>query len=206
MLFGGTRLVLLTALIGTTAVMASRLPTVQTEARAKRLLASRLPMRLGQWSGTVVAVPADVQKALPTADILSRRYRDPMGSADVTLISGSDATVLHDPHDCLRGDGWQFLTDQARTVELPGRPGGPITVRDVVMQHGLARAHMWYWYSIGSEIFDSTLPARLGMFRIRLTEGKGPRAEFVRLIVDGETDSERSTLMLSDLARHVAGR
>ena len=56
------------------------------------------------------------------------------------------------------------------------------------------------------QIFDTTLPARLGLFRIRLTEGRGRRAEFVRLIVGGETESQRSTLMLSDLARQVAGR
>ncbi len=203
MLTGSTRLTLLTAMIGVTAAVAPRLPTIQTEAKRSALPATRLALHLGQWVGTEVAIPTDVQKALPTAQILSRRYKNPAGSADVTIVSGSDATVLHDPHDCLRGEGWQFLTDEPRQIDV-GLPTGPITVRNVVMQNGPTRAHMWYWYAIGDEIFDSTLLARVGMFRIRLTEGKGRRAAFVRLIVFGETESERSTGMLSDLARQVA--
>jgi EpsI family protein len=205
MLFGSTRLGLLTALIGATAVIAVRLPTIQDEVQADSLPATSLALHLGQWQGEEVPVPTDVKKALPTARIMSRSYRCPTGAANVTVITGSDATVLHDPHDCLRGEGWQFLSDQPRPVDI-GSANGPIRVRDVVMVNGATRAHMWYWYSIGSEIFNSTLPARLGLFRIRLTEGRGRRAEFVRLIVGGETDSDRSTLMLSDLARQVAGR
>src|SRR5262245_354625 len=130
MLPGSTRLVLVTALIGATAAVATRMPTIQTEGQANRLPATRLPLRMGQWEGTEIPVAVDVQKALPTAQILSRRYRQPMGEADVTLVSGSDATVLHDPHDCLRGDGWQFVTDQPRSVRL-GRSGERTTIRDV---------------------------------------------------------------------------
>jgi EpsI family protein len=202
---GSTRLGLLTALIGITAVIAIRLPTIQDEVQADSLPATSLPLKLGQWQGEEVPVPTDVKKALPTARIMSHSYRCPTGAADVTIITGSDATVLHDPHDCLRGEGWQFLSDQSREVEVGGK-AGRIRVRDVVMVNGDTRAHLWYWYSIGSEIFNSTLPARLGLFRTRLTEGRGRRAEFVRLIAWGETDSNRSTLMLSDLARQVAGR
>src|SRR4051812_22227594 len=190
MLFGSTRLGLLTALIGATAAIAARMPTIQTEARANSLPGASLALSLGQWKGTEIPVPTDVQKALPTAHILSRSYECPTGVANVTMVTGSDATVLHDPHDCLRGEGWQFLSDQSRTVDV-GSPSGPIKVRDVVMVKDSVRAHMWYWYAVGDEIFDTTLPARLGLFRIRLTEGRGRRAEFVRLIVGGETESQR---------------
>jgi EpsI family protein len=205
MLSGSARLPILTALVGATALFAARMPTIQTEVRADSLPATRLSLQLGQWKGEDVPVPTDVQKALPTARILSRSYRCPTGPASVTIITGSDATVLHDPHDCLSGEGWQFLKDRTRTADV-GRPGAPIQIREVVMQKGPTLAHMWYWYGVGPEIYDSTLPARLGLFRTRLTEGRGRRAEFVRLIVGGETDSGRSAAMLSDLARHVAGR
>jgi EpsI family protein len=201
---GSTRLPVLTVLIGVTSVIAARLPTIQSEARADAQPAARLPLHLGQWGGAEEAVPQDVQRALPTARILSRQYQCPTGAAGVTIVSGSDATALHDPHDCLAGEGWHFLKDQSRRVDL-GAPAGTIQVRDVLMVKGEARARMWYWYAIGSETYNSTLPARLGLFRIRLTEGRGRRAEFVRLIVNGETDSARSTFMLTDLARQIAG-
>lgn len=205
MLPGSTRLPILTVLAGAAALFAAHMPTIQSEARADSLPAARLSLQLGQWQGEDVPVPADVQKALPTARILSRSYTCPTGPANVTIVAGSDATVLHDPHDCLSGDGWQFLEERSRAVDI-GRPGAPIRVREVVMQKGGVRARMWYWYAIGPEIFDSTLSARLGLFQTRLTEGRGRRAEFVRFIVGGETASGRSAAMLSDLARHVAGR
>jgi EpsI family protein len=205
MLPGSTRLPILTVLAGATALFAAHMPTIQSEVRADSLATARLELRLGQWQGESVPVPLDVQKALPTARILSRSYTCPTGPASVTIITGSDATVLHDPHDCLSGEGWQFLKEQSHLVDV-GRPGAPIRVRDVVMQKDGQRAHMWYWYAVGPDIYDSTLPARLGLFQTRLTEGRGRRAEFVRLIVGGETDSGRSAAMLSDLARHVAGR
>ena len=200
---GSTRLPLLIALIGTTSLVAARLPTIQSEARADVQPAAWLPMRLGQWEGVDVPVPQDVQRALPTAHILSRQYRGPAGAADVTIVSGSDATALHDPHDCLTGDGWHFLKEQVRSVEV-GAPAHPIQVRDVLMVNGPLRARMWYWYAIGSDVYNRTLPARLGLFRIRLTEGRGRRAEFVRLIVGGDTDSAQSTDMLADLTRQIA--
>jgi hypothetical protein len=63
---------------------------------------------------------------------------------------------------------------------------------------------MWYWYAIGPDVYNSTLPARLELFRMRLTQGRGPRAQFVRLIVDSETDPTQTTFMLTDLARQIA--
>jgi EpsI family protein len=203
MLPGNTRLIVLTALISVTAAVAGRMPTIQTEVRAESLSKTRIPMRFGHWTGKEMPVAADVQKALPTAKILSRAYQCDTGTANLTIVAGTDATVLHDPHDCLSGEGWQFLSEQSRQVDV-GLPSGPIQVRDVVMAKDQVRAHMWYWYAVGDGIYNSTLPARLGLFRTRLTEGRGRRAEFVRLIVGGETESGRSAAMLTDLAGHIA--
>jgi EpsI family protein len=194
---------ILIVLIGATALLAARLPTIQSEARADAQPAARLPLHLGQWEGTDEPVGADVQKALPTAHILSRRYQSPSGPADVTIVSGSDATALHDPHDCLAGEGWHFLKDQPLLVDV-GAPGGPIPVRDVWMVKGSVQARMWYWYAVGPEIYNNTLRARLGLFRVRLVEGRGRRAEFVRLIVNSESGPEQTTAMLTDIARQVA--
>jgi EpsI family protein len=200
---GTTRLPILTVLIGVTSLIAARLPTIQSEARADAQPAARLPLRMGQWEGTDEPVEADVQKALPTAHILSRRYESPSGTADVTIVSGSDATALHDPHDCLAGEGWHFLKDRPLKVDVASS-GDPIQVRDVWMVKGPLQARMWYWYAIGPDIYNNTLRARLGLFQVRLIEGRGRRAEFVRLIVASEGGEEQTTAMLTDLARNVS--
>lgn len=215
MLPDNARLCVLTLLVGVAAVVAPRLPTIQSEVHAEGLAPARLALKLGRWDGVDQAVPSDVQAALPSARILSRRYQCPAGAADVTIITGADATALHDPHDCLTGEGWQFVTEQTRVVDVPHAPVartdrdssvGAIRIRDVVMVKGPVRARMWYWYAIGSEIFDRTLIARTALFRTRLAHGRRHRAEFVRLIVGGETESERTTTLLADLTRQIAGR
>ena len=107
-------------------------------------------------------------------------------------------------HDCLAGEGWHFLKDGPLKVDV-GAPGGPIQVRDVWMVKDSTRARMWYLYAIGADIYNSTLRARLGLFQVRLMEGRARRAEFVRLIVSSESGAEQTTAMLTDLARQVAG-
>lgn len=202
---GSTRLAVLTLLVGATAAIAARLPTVQSEARADPQPPVQLPLHLGEWEGRDQPVPSDVQRALPSACILSRRYQCAAGAAEVTIVTGSDATVLHDPHDCLTGDGWEFITDQPRTVTLA--PGAhSLRIRDVVMSRGAVRAHMWYWYAVGPQVYESTLPARLALYRTRLAQHRREPAAFVRLIAGGETDSARSSLMLADLARQIVAR
>jgi EpsI family protein len=193
-------------LVGVAAAAALRLPTVQSEVHAEALAPAQLALKLGQWEGVDQAVASDVKEALPSALILSRRYQCPAGAADVTIITGGDATALHDPHDCLTGEGWQFVSEQTRAVQLPRATAGSIRIRDVVMAKGGVRARMWYWYAIGSEIFDRTLTARTALFRTRLARGSRHRAEFVRLIVGGETESERTATLLADLTRQIAGR
>jgi EpsI family protein len=192
----------LVALIAAAALTASRMPTVQAESKAAPVAAREVALTLGQWQGEELDVPADVQKALPSAHILMRRYRSPLGEADVTILTGSDATALHDPHDCIIGDGWEFITDTPRTVELGGNRG-VIPVRDVVMTRENRRARMWYWYALDDQVFTSTLPARVALFRSRLIEGRKRGAEYVRLIVGGETTSARTEMMLTDLVRQI---
>jgi EpsI family protein len=201
---GNIRFRILTALVGVTALAATRITSIQAEGRANVRDPAPLAMAFGAWKGTGIPVPADVQKALPSARLLCRRYRSPMGEADVTIISGSDATALHDPHDCLAGEGWQFLSDVTRQVAPEGGP--PFTVRDVVMDKSGVRARMWYWYQVDEAVFANTVSARLALFRKRLGGSGKPRAEFVRLIVGGETESARTELMLADLTKAVASR
>jgi hypothetical protein len=57
---------------------------------------------------------------------------------------------------------------------------------------------------VGSDVYNNTLRARLGLFRVRLVGGRGRRAEFVRLIVASEPGPGQTTAMLTDLARQVA--
>src|SRR5262249_10947686 len=109
MLPDNVRLSLLTLLVGVAAAAAAplpaRLPPVQSEVHAEGLPPAQLALALGQWQGVDQPVPSDVQRALPSARILSRHYHCSGGDADVTIITGSDATALHDPHDCLTGEG-----------------------------------------------------------------------------------------------------
>ncbi|MCL6650067.1 MAG: EpsI family protein [Chloroflexi bacterium] len=200
MFAGHIRLRILTALIGVTALVAARVPTIQADGRAHVQPPARLPLRFGLWEGEEVPVPPDVRRALPSASILSYRYRSPLGEADVLILSGADATALHDPHDCLVGDGWEFITDGTQSVDAGG---DRITVGDVAMARQGLHARMWYWYQVGDSVYASTLRARLALFQARLLHGARPRAEFVRLIVGGETESARTRRMLADLTQAV---
>lgn len=99
------------------------------------------PRQVGSWRVVAERRPSeDVQKALPTAIILDRDYRDESGrGVSLLLLTARDMKDIHSPAVCLPGSGWQTKTD-----ELLDLHGQKVTARVMTMQ---GRAyHVWFWY------------------------------------------------------------
>ncbi|HLH79110.1 MAG TPA: EpsI family protein [Chthonomonas sp.] len=69
------------------------------------------PRHIGDWV-CVADDPVDpaVQKALPTATIIQREYRDPLGHVvTLELITGKSYDDFHDPNVCFPAQGWTLF-------------------------------------------------------------------------------------------------
>jgi hypothetical protein len=131
--------------------------------RPRRLPVEGFPKQIGQWRAVDEnAVSEDVQKALPTATIVDRDYRDAEGrTMNVVLVTAREMRDIHSPAVCLPGSGWQ--TDRDELVVMDGQK---ITAR--VMSYRGSSFHVWFWYP-SVPVKEPTDPLIRKLYRWRLT-------------------------------------
>ncbi len=89
----------------------------------------------------------DVAAQLGVDDYINRRYLSD-GTAPISLYAGYYASqrqgdTIHSPQNCLPGAGWRPVQSDRMDIAVPG---GPVTVNRVVIQKGMDRQAVLYWY------------------------------------------------------------
>jgi EpsI family protein len=180
------RIGIVIALLLVTAVVIAR--AERQEEVPLRASFSAFPMQLGEWRG--VAQPpmsAEVEKVLGADDYLTRAYFGP-DRAGVGLFVGywksqRQGDTIHSPLNCLPGAGWEPVSDGRLSFADPRSPDGPsLTVNRVVIQKGLDRQLVLYWYQSHGRIVASEYWGRFYLMadamRLNRTDGS-----IVRVIV-----------------------
>jgi EpsI family protein len=93
--------------------------------------------------------------------------------------------TYHSPQHCLPGAGWQIT--ELRRVALPGPGGSNVTVNEVIVQKGLSRQLMLYWYQDRGRVVASEYWAKAYMVWDSLTKNRSDGA-LVRVSVQVERD------------------
>lgn len=107
-----------------------------------------LPLDLGSWRGREARpFPDDVVTLLGVDDYVHRIYVSEAG-APINVYAGyyrsqRQGDTIHSPQNCLPGAGWQPI--ESDTVTLAG-PGGDVRVNRYVIQKGIERQVVLYWY------------------------------------------------------------
>jgi EpsI family protein len=124
---------------------------------------AELPLVLGEWQGRLEPeLSQQILDILKVDDYTTRSYAGP-GRSRLGFYTGYHATQrqgasIHSPLNCLPGSGW-IPVDQGRiTFEVPASVGGPnrvIEVNRVVIQKGLDRQLVLYWYQSQGRVIAS---------------------------------------------------
>ena len=139
------------------------------------------PVSLQGWKGLDVALDDDVLAQLGVDDYINRRYVA-ADAAPVALYVGYYASqrqgdTIHSPQNCLPGAGWRPVTGERTTVDLGGRT---IPVNRFIIQKGLDRQAVFYWYQGRSRVvaneFANKAWLMLDAARLRRTDGGLVRA------------------------------
>jgi len=123
-------------------------PAGRTEVAAPRDTLASIPRTLGEWSDSVdVPLDADTREVLGVDDYLNRTYLN-ASAQPVNLYIGYYASqrqgdTIHSPQNCLPGAGWQPIEGGATALAVDGRR---LTVNRYVIQKGLDRQVVFYWY------------------------------------------------------------
>lgn len=139
------------------------------------------PVSLHGWQGRDMALDDDVLAQLGVDDYINRQYMA-ADAPPVALYVGYYASqrqgdTIHSPQNCLPGAGWRPVSAERTTVDLGGRT---IPVNRFIIQKGLDRQAVFYWYQGRSRVVANEFANKgwlmLDAARLRRTDGGLVRA------------------------------
>lgn len=166
------------------------------------------PMRIDAWRAAVdPPLDEEILKVLGVDDYLSRVYYRPDGAA-VGLYMGfygsqRQGDTIHSPLNCLPGAGWEPVSQGRLELTDVRGPGRHATVNRYVVQKGLDRQLVLYWYQSHGRVVASEYWSKFYLIRdaIRLNRTDG---SMVRLIAPIQNRGEDATMPAQRLAEEFA--
>jgi EpsI family protein len=165
---------------------------------------NRFPQVVGAWEGENVPLAPDVIKVAAVDDYLNRNYRSSHGVLGLYIgyyQSQRQGESLHSPLFCLPGTGWQ-PTDN-RTIDLRTSGGRQGAVKQLVVERGLDRLVVLYWYQTVARVTGSEYWRKLFLMHDAFFSGRTDVA-LVRIITAVESRDADSESKSVDRARPFA--
>jgi EpsI family protein len=165
---------------------------------------SAFPYDLDQRSAIDIPLSNDVLQVLRVDDYLNRVYREQAGKPIALYIayykSQRTGETIHSPKNCLPGAGWQPVEAGYTRVALPD--GGAAKVNRYVIEKGLDRQLVLYWYQSHGRIIASEYAAKVYMVEDALRLNRTDSA-LVRVVTDMAPDSKQAEQELKAFAGQV---
>lgn len=151
------------------------------------------PLTIEPWVGKELGIEASILQALRVDDYMMRLYRNEQG-LNVALYAGyyksmRQGATYHSPKNCLPGSGWYFVKTDKAQLNIPGRAGGKVEINKFVIQKGLAKQLVLYWYQDRGRVITNEYWAKIYMIWDAIFKGRTDGA-FVRLTVPFKDDYE----------------
>jgi EpsI family protein len=165
----------------------------------------QFPLRIaGRWVGEELGLEKEVLDKLRVSDYMMRMYL-PLeslqgeniqdGATPVSLYVGyyqsqRTGATYHSPKNCLPGAGWQF--SESGTFSVPLDSGETMTINKVIIQKGIEKQVILYWYHDRGRIIASEYWAKAWMIWDAMTENRTDGA-LVRISVPVLTNTDQAT-------------
>lgn len=145
------------------------------------------PTVLAKWQGKEEPLSDEVIKAVSVDEYLSRVYSDgktqPIDLYIGYYQSQRTGDTIHSPKNCLPGSGWNPV--EADRVSFPAPDGRNLTVNEYVVEKGVDRDLVLYWYQSRGRVIASEYSAKFWMVADALTRDRTDGA-LVRIITPQE--------------------
>jgi len=201
-----TRAVMLTAVILGAGMFTARAAGPETPVNRPAL--ASLPRTLGAWSAPVDAPLAkDAIAVLGVDDYLSRTYVNAASRQPVHLYVGyygsqRQGDSIHSPQNCLPGAGWQAVEGERRPIDLGG---GAVTVNRYLIEKGLDRQLVLYWYQGRGRIVANEYANKFWLMidAARLHRSNGALVRVITPIGRGEQPQAAAEAALTEFTRSL---
>ena len=118
---------------------------------------STFPMQIRDWRGANVPMEPRIVQALGVSDYLYRVYQG-SDQHPVFLYVGyyqsqRTGVSIHSPKNCLPGAGWEPVS--VGELALPLKDGSQVLVNQYIVENGLQRQLVLYWYQSHGRVIAS---------------------------------------------------
>ncbi|HWI20888.1 MAG TPA: EpsI family protein [Vicinamibacterales bacterium] len=194
-----TRAIVLCLMLGATTVFLAN--ARRTETPAVRTTFDSFPMTLDTWRATVdPPMEEDILKVLGVDDYLSRIYWRPDGAAVGLYIgyygSQRQGDTIHSPLNCLPGAGWEAVHEGRLQINDIDPSGRDIIVNRYIVQKGLERQLVLYWYQSHGRVTASEYSSKMYLIHdaIRLNRTDGSMVRVIAPILPGDDGASAEKL------------
>jgi EpsI family protein len=203
-----TRAAVLCLMLGATSVVLAN--ARGSEIAVTRTSFASFPMSIGGWQAQVdPPLEDDILKVLGVDDYLSRIYYRP--GAAVGLFMGFYASqrqgdTIHSPLNCLPGAGWEPVKQGRLTIGNADGAGRDITVNRYIVQKGLERQLVLYWYQSHGRVVASEYWSRAFLINdaIRLNRTDGALVRVIAPIaVSADDDGAGAEKLAEEFVRVI---
>jgi EpsI family protein len=162
------------------------------------------PMQIGEWHGVEdPPMPKAVLDVLRADDVLTRTYYTSSmpglsGRAVAGLYVGywqsqRQGDAIHSPLNCLPGAGWEPVSRAALSFADPRNPGAVVSINRYVIEKGLDRELVLYWYQSHARIVASEYWSKFYLVAdaVRLNRTDGAIVRVITPIRDDARDAEQ---------------
>lgn len=175
------------------------------------------PREIGTWTGTPETLDADIERVLAATDYVNATYSSQGEAAYVNMFVAyydkqTEGSGIHSPEVCLPVGGWEIGSLQSYAVEIPDTVYGTFAVNRAVIQSGLVKQLVYYWFEQRGTRMTNDYAAKVSVIVDSLTRGRsdGALVRYVTPILQGETEADADARMqrfmavsLRELPRYV---
>ncbi len=161
------------------------------------------PTEIGVWSGYSQALEPATEAVLGASDYVNVTYSTPGEAGAVNFFSAwyekqTEGSGIHSPEVCLPVGGWEVFSIDPTQVSIPDSVYGDFTVNRAVIQKGLSRQLVYYWFEQRGRRMTNDYIAKASVVYDSLTMGRtdGAMVRFVTPIGGDETEAEAEARML----------
>ena len=155
------------------------------------------PRNIGEWSGTRTQLEPAVEAVLGADDYINATYQSRSEADYVNFFSAfyekqTEGSGIHSPEVCLPVGGWEIFSFDPHEVSFPDTVYGTFTLNRAVIQKGLSKQMVYYWFEQRGKRFTNDFAAKMSVVYDGFTIGRtdGALVRFVTPIGRDETDAD----------------
>ncbi|WP_289069445.1 VPLPA-CTERM-specific exosortase XrtD [uncultured Aliiroseovarius sp.] len=168
------------------------------------------PRQIGQWSGTNARLDADIERVLGATDYLNTTY-SAAGSPDhINMFVAfydkqTEGSGIHSPEVCLPVGGWEVFSLEPVQVHPKAPAYGSFNVNRSVIQKGLNKQLVYYWFEQRGKRQTNDFKAKIGVVYDSLTMGRtdGALVRYVTPIRPDESEADADARLIDFMTQSL---